>query len=64
LSESFSQSDRGAGIHEGAKPKLAPLRSAIGMLEWWNNGTMGFGKMGHGFIGKIPLDMGVSNIKI
>jgi hypothetical protein len=23
--------------------KLAPLRSAIGMLEWWNNGTMGFG---------------------
>jgi hypothetical protein len=43
---------------------LAPLRSAIGMLEWWNNGTMGFGKMGHGFIGKIPLDMGVRNIKI
>ncbi len=27
-------------------------------------GTMGFGKMGPGFIGKIPLDMGVRNIKI
>ncbi len=26
-------------------------------LECWNNGTMGFGKMGHGFIGKISFDM-------
>jgi hypothetical protein len=27
------------------------------MLEYWNNGTMGCGKMGQWFIGKIPLDM-------
>jgi hypothetical protein len=33
-------------------------------LECWNAGIMGFGEMGHGFIGKIPLDMGVRNIKI
>ena len=25
---------------------LAPLRSAIGMLECWNNGIMGFGILG------------------
>jgi predicted AAA+ superfamily ATPase len=25
---------------------LAPLRSAIGMLEYWNDGIMGSGKMG------------------
>ncbi len=37
---------------------LKPSKSGLGQ------GTMGFGKMGHGFIGKIPLDMGVRNIKI
>jgi hypothetical protein len=28
------------------EPNLAPLRSAIGMLEYWNDGIMGSGKMG------------------
>ncbi len=95
-----SDNPRGYGLLliEYIDHKLAPLRSAIGMLEWWNNGppwrdknvtglllcinsvtealvlnsiksglgqgTMGFGKMGHSFIGKILLDMGVRNIKI
>jgi hypothetical protein len=33
------------------------------MLEYWNDGTMGSGKMGQWFIGKIPLDMEGVNIK-
>jgi len=37
---------------------LAPLRSAIGMVEYWNDGIMGFGKMVYWVIGKIPFDMG------
>jgi hypothetical protein len=38
---------------------LAPLRYAIGMVEYWNNGIMGFGKMVCWIIGKIHLAMGV-----
>jgi len=29
----------------------------IGMLECWNSGIMGFGKMVYWVIGKVPLDM-------
>ncbi len=32
------------------------------MLEYWNDGIMGFGKMGQWFIGKIPLDMEIDNV--
>ena len=28
----------------------------IGMLEWWKNGIMGFGKMHYWVIGKMHLD--------
>ena len=40
---------------------LAPLHSAIRMLECWNDGIMGFGKMVYWVIGKIPLDMGAGS---
>jgi hypothetical protein len=32
-------------------------------LEYWNAGTMGSGKMGHWFVGKIPRDMEGINLK-
>jgi len=34
---------------------LAPLSSAIGMLEYWNNGIMGFAKMAQCFIARMAL---------
>jgi hypothetical protein len=43
-------------VHGKVKRNLAPLRSAIGMMECWNVGIMGFGKMGQWFIVKISLD--------
>jgi len=46
-----------------ATMNLAPLRSSrqVGrMLEYWNVGIMGFGDMGHWFIGKITLDIEAS----
>ena len=36
---------------------LAPLRSAIGMLEYWKFGILGSGEMKKWAIGEIPLDM-------
>jgi len=30
------------------------------MLEYWNDGMMGYGKMGKWFIGDILLDMEIS----
>jgi hypothetical protein len=32
------------------------------MLEYWNGGTMGSGKMGQWFIGQISLDMEIDNL--
>ena len=32
-------------------------------LEYWNDGTMGSGKMGQWFIGKIPIGMEGVNTK-
>jgi hypothetical protein len=32
------------------------------MLEYWNDGTMGSGKMGKWFLGKIPLNMEIDNV--
>ncbi len=43
---------------------LVPLRSAIGMMEQWNDGIMGFGKMEKWITGKIPLHMGVKEVNM
>ena len=39
---------------------LASLRSAIGIMEQWNSGMMGFGEMGHWGIDKISIDIEVN----
>jgi len=36
--------------------KLAPLRSAIGILEYWNDGILGYGKMVKWVIDIIHID--------
>jgi hypothetical protein len=43
---------------------LAPLRSAVGILECWNNGIMGSEKMGHWFGGRIHVDRETINDRI
>ena len=40
---------------------LASLRSAIGMLEYWNDGIVGFGKMEKWVIDKIHIDNDLDN---
>ncbi len=44
--------------------KLVTLRSTIGIVEYWNDGIMGFGKMGNWFVGKIILTRHEINGKI